>query len=203
MASYNAPLNKNGTFNNSDFNFQNNLTSSQQLSKYYVQYPITQGALSVKGNLAVNGTATISNSLVLSKPTTAPTTWIAPIAGQIGFQITGATTNTYNIITGSTTSLSSVFLSVGVWHIYYKVLINTLPTVGTVVIGLASTTLAIANGQSTVMGGAVSTSPVVSGSYILSFATAGSYYLLTNAVFTSGSYIVNTGDYTLTATRIA
>jgi len=201
MASYNAPLNKNATYNNSDFNFQNNLTSSQQLSKNYVQYPITQGALSVKGNLTVNGTATINNSLVLTKPTTAPTTWTAPIAGQIGFTINGLNTTAYTPLTGIWTNMSSVALPIGVWYIQYTVFITTLPTVGSITAGISYNTTSVQIGPENVSAG--TTIPYASGSCILSIVSPTTIYLNTFGSFTSGTYAINSGSYSYSAVRIA
>jgi hypothetical protein len=203
MSAYAPPSNSNSTFNNTNFNYQNNLSSSSSLDALYVKYPITQGSVQVKGNLSTQGNVNITGTLTINKPITAPTTWTAPVAGQIGYTITGLNTNAYSITSGTTVNMSSVFLSIGVWYIQYLVNINTLPTVGTVLIGLSPTALGISSATNTVMGGAVSTTPAVSGSYVVSMTSPASYYLLTTSVFTTGTYVINTGSYTLTATRIA
>lgn len=201
MSAYNPPINSNTTFNNTNFNYQNNLASSTALNSLYVKYPITQGSLQVAGNLSTQGNVNITGTLTISKPITAPTTWVAPVAGQIGYTITGLNTGAYSPLTNVWTNMSSVALPAGVWYIQYTVFVSTLPTVGSITVGISYNTTSVQIGPENVSAG--TTIPYASGSCILSITSPTTIYLNTFGSYTSGTYVINSGVYSYSAVRIA
>ena len=187
--SYQPPTNILRSFNTNEFTNTSSTLSVASANKLYVQYPISQGSITI------NGTLTISSPLVL------PTTYSSIGSSALGYKITGLTTNTASITSSATfTNLSNITLSPGVWIINWNTIFTS--PIGVINIGTsnANNTITYSNStQSTTIGLTMNSS----GCQTVYLTSSTTYYLnINSSTYTSGTLSVSAGNYSFIGTRI-